>query len=563
MKYVIVGGVAGGGSAAARIRRLDENAEIMIYEKGPNTSFSNCCLPNFLSREVPTSDDLILFSVDEFKQMFNLPAKVNHEVLKIKADEHKVVVKNLLTGEEFEDSYDKLVLAPGAAAIRPGTIKGSHNENVFVVKNVRDIKLLDDYIHQHNVEDIVVVGGGFIGLECAECLRHAGKNVSVVEALNQVMTPFDYDMVQILHKEIVDNGIQLYVEERVTEITGDKVLLASGKELKAQAVIMAVGIRPDVKFAVESGVELGELGGIKVDHNFRTNLPDVFAVGDAVEVYNAITYKKTMLPLAGPAQRQARMAVDTMFGRPVDNRGVIGSSCIRVFNMHAARTGLNEKDCQAAGIDYRTVRVAPMDKVGLMPDAQPIHFKLIYQYPSGKVLGAQAVGRGEVNKRVDVCATMIYMNGTIDDLKELELCYSPPFGTAKDAVNHAAFAASNLLNGEFKQVPIEKVRGLVESGAYIIDAREPGAYAKSHIKGAHNIPLSQIRERWQEVPTDRPVYIHCRTSWYSYYALRCLQGHGYRNVTNIQGSMLGLSYYEWFDDQRLNRDPILTGYNFN
>lgn len=563
MKYVIVGGVAGGGSAAARIRRLDENAEIMIYEKGPNTSFSNCCLPNFLSREVETSAGLILFSVEEFKQMFNLPAKVNHEVIQIKADEHKVVVKSLQTGEIFEDSYDKLILSPGASAVRPGSIKGVHNENVFTLKNVHDVKLMDDFIVSNNVQDIVVVGGGFIGLECAECLRHAGKNITLVEALDQVMSPLDYDMAQILHKEIVDNGIQLLVEEVVTEIASDKVILKSGKEIKAQAVVMAVGVRPEVKMAAESGVELGELGGIRVDHNFRTNLPDVFAVGDAIEVTHALTLKKTLLPLAGPAQRQARMAVDTIFGRTVDHRGVMGSACIRVFGMHAARTGLNEKECKAAGIDYRTVRVAPMDKVGLMPGAQPIHFKLIFQYPTGKILGAQAVGRGEVNKRVDVCAAMIYNNATVDDLKELELCYAPPFGTAKDPVNHAAFVAGNLLNGEFKQVTIDKARELVESGAYIIDTREAGAFEASHLKGAHNIPLSQLRDRWSEVPRDVPVYLHCRTSWYSYYAIRCLQGHGYTNVTNIQGSMLGLSYYEWFDDQRLDREPILTGYNFN
>lgn len=562
-KYVIIGGVAGGGSAAARIRRLDENAEIMIYEKGPNTSFSNCCLPNFLSREVKTSDDLVLFSTDEFRKFFNLPAKVNHEVIKIMADEHKVLVKNLETGEEFEDSYDYLVLSPGASAIRPESIKGVNNKNVFTLKNVYDVKLIDNYLVENDVNDIVVVGGGFIGCEVAECLRHNGKNVSLVEATNQIMSPYDYDMVQILHKTMHDNGIKLVLNEVVTEICDDKVILKSGKEIKAGAVIMAVGVKPETKLAQEAGIELGQTGGIKVDHNFRTNLADVYAVGDAIEVTNAITFEKTLLPLAGPAQRQARNAVDHMFGRTVLNRGVIGSSCIRLFNMHAAATGLNEKECQRLGIDYRTARVMPMDKVGLMPTAKPIHFKLVFQYPTGKILGAQAIGEGDVNKRVDVIATMITMGGHLEDLRELELCYAPPFGTAKDATNFAAFVGLNIINGEYKQVPLTCVRELVEKGAVIIDTREAEAFNKSHIKGAKNIPLSQFRERYKEIPMDVPVYVHCRTSWYSYYAIRCLQGKGYKNVHNIQGSFLALSYYEYFDDIMTGREPILTDYNFN
>lgn len=562
-RYLVVGGVAGGASTAARIRRLDENAEILIFDKGPNVSFSNCCLPNFLSREVPTSDKLILFDPPTFKSMFNLDARVNQEVYKILADEHKVLVRDVVTGEEYEDHYDYLILSPGAKAIRPKAIQGVDGENVFVIKNVADVRKLDNFLIEKDVKDVVVVGGGFIGVEAAECLKHSGKNVSLVEAMDQIMAPFDYDFVQTLHKELYDNGVNLIVSDSVKEIHEDKVVLASGKEIKATAVVMAVGVTPDIQMAVESGIETGVTGAIKVDHNYRTNLPDVYAVGDAIEVFNSITKKPTKLPLAGPAQRQARSAADSIFGRTVQNKGVIGSSCIRVFKMHGASTGLNERACIEAGINYMTAVVTPGDKVGLMPDMNPMQFKLVFEYPTGKILGAQAVGRGDVTKRVDVIATMITMGGTLEDLKELELTYAPPFGTAKDVVNYAALVGLNLLNGEFKQVPGRDLRKLVEEGAYIIDVRERDSYEASHVEGAINIPMSEIRERYNEIPRDKTVYVHCRTSWYSYYVIRALKGFGFDNIVNIQNSFIGFSYYEYFNDQTTGRKSILTGYNFN
>lgn len=561
-RYVVVGGVAGGASAAARIRRLDENAEILIYDKGPNISFSNCCLPNFLSREVKTSDNLIIFDPKTFLAMFNLEAKVDHEVLEIKPESKKIVVKNLITNKEFEDSYDYLVLSPGAKAIRPRAIKGSDRENVFVIKNVFDIRKLDNFLTQQHITDVVVVGGGFIGVEAAECIKKSGKNVTLVESKDQIMAPLDYDMVQILHKELLDNKVELLLSECVEEITDKEVILQGGKKIKSQAVVMAVGVQPDIEFATKSGIEVGTTGGILVDHNYRTNLKDVFAVGDAIEVFNSITKERTRLPLAGPAQRQARAAADTIFGRTVSNKGVIGSSCIRVFGMNAASTGLNEKDCVRHNINYMTSLVVPMDKVGLMPDASPIFFKLIFEYPTGKILGAQAVGRGDVTKRVDVIATTITLNGTIDDLKELELCYAPPFTTPKDAVNQAAFVGSNLLNGEYKQVPATQLRKLIKNHEIIIDVRGRDAFEKSHVKGAINIPLDEIRTRYHEIPKDRTVYIHCRTSWYSYYAIKALKGFGFENIVNIQGSFIFFSYYEYFRDVTTNQEKLLTGYNF-
>lgn len=562
-KVVIVGGVAGGASAAARVRRLDESAEVIMFERGPNVSFSNCCLPFFLSRMVSASENLVLMMPEQFKKQYNIIAKTSHEVLKVNAAEKTVTVKDLTSGKEFEESYDVLVLSPGASPIVPSSIKGADKPHVFTVRNVVDIKAIDDYVQSKGVKNIAVIGAGFIGMEVAENFSLAGKKVSLVEKLNQVMAPFDYDMAQILHKELHDKGIDLILEDGIKEIGDGFVVLESGKKLDAGAVILSLGVRPETDLAKQAGITIGETGAIIVDHNYRTNLEDVYAVGDAIEVTHFITNKKTRLTLAGPAQRQARAAADDMYRIPHRNTGVIGSSVIHCFDYNAACTGLNEKDCKAAGIHYDYVYVIPGDKVGLMPNSNPLFFKLIFEKPSGRILGAQAIGKGNVDKRVDVIASFIMLNGTLEDLKELELCYSPMFGTAKDIVNHAALVGMNILNGVFKQVPVTAVRGLVEKNACIIDVREPSEYEAGHIVNAINIPLSQFRERMKEIPKDKPVYLHCRSSQRSYNAICALQGNGYRNAYNIMGSFLGLSVYEYFNDVKNNRKPIVTKYNFN
>ena len=562
-KYIVVGGVAGGASVAARLRRIDERSQIQIYDKGYDISFSNCCLPNYFSGEVENVEDLVFYDTESFKKTYNLDAKVRHEVIEILADEHKVTVKNLETGEEFQDWYDALILSPGARAIRPSSIKGIDTPHVFALKNVSDVRNIDQHLKHSKAEQIVVIGGGFIGVEAAECLRHSGKEVSLVEAGAQIMTPFDDDMVQMLHKELYDNGVQLILEDSVVEITEKEVVLLSGKRLPAQAVIVAIGVSPDGDFAVKSGIKLGETGAIEVDYRYQTNLPDVYAVGDAIEVVHQITGQKTRLPLAGPAQKQARNVADAISGKQNRNRGVIGSSCIRVFGLNAASTGLNEKDCQKAGINYRVALVIPNDRVGLMPDAAPMHFKLLYQYPTGKIVGAQAISKGNPVKNINVIATVISFGGYLEDLKDLELCYAPAFSTAKDVVNFAGIVGLNYLNGDYQQVPVTSVRQLVDEGAFILDVRGKEAFDKSHIIGAVNIPLDEIRQRLGEIPKDRTVYIHCRTSWNSYYAIRALKGYGFDNIINIQGSFLALSYYEYFKDKTTDRRSIVTGYNFD
>lgn len=562
MKVLIVGGVAGGASTAARIRRLDEHAEIIMFEKGPHVSFSNCCLPYKLSNTIENYDDLVLMDPVVFKKQYNINARVNNEVVKINRLEKTVEVLDLTTNKTYTESYDKLVLAPGANALVP-PIKGIETANTFIVKNVVDITKLNEFIKKDAVKKVTVIGGGFIGCETAENLVEAGYTVSLVEAEKQILKPFDYDMVQILHKEMLDNGINLVLADKVVAFEGNNVVLESGKVIEGDAVVLAIGVRPDTKLAEEAGIEVNARKAIVTNQNYVTSDPNIYAVGDAIMVHNALLNKEVHLPLAGPAQKQARQAANHMYGQASRNTGYIGSSCIRVFNYNGASTGLTERDCIANGLNYDVAYVIPQDKVGLMPNNYPLHYKLIFEVPTGRVLGCQAISKGEACKRVDIVATLIKFNGTVYDLADLELCYAPPFSTAKDAGNHAGLVASNLLAGTFKQVRVSEVRNLVENGAYIIDVREKHEYDLAHIKVAHNIPLSELRDRLDEIPTDRPVYLHCRSSQRSYNACRCLIGHGFTNVYNIQGSFLGISFNEYFNDVTEKRESILTDYNFN
>lgn len=562
MKHLIVGGVAGGAGTAARLRRLDESAEIIMFDKGPYVSYSNCCLPYRLSGTVDKTEKLVLMNPERFARQYNIQARVMNEVLSIDREGKKVRVKDLEKDAEYEESYDKLVLATGANAIVP-KIPGIEGANLFTVKTVTDIDRLHTFIHDGGVKKVTVIGGGFIGVEVAVNLVEAGYQAALIEAAPQILNPYDMDMVQILHKEMLDKGVDLIVGDKAVSFEGSVITLESGRVVEGDAVVMAVGIKPDSTLAREAGLELNEREAIQVDANYRTSDPDIYAVGDAIGVYNGITGKPMQLPLAGPAQKQARQAADHICGRPVRNTGYIGSSCIKVFDYNAASTGLTAAQCEKEGISYDIVYVIPQDRVGLMPGSTPMHYKLIYEVPSGRVLGAQAISKGDAPKLVDIAATLIKFGGTVDDLRDLELCYAPPFSTAKDAGNNAALVACNLLEGTFKQVRVSEVRGLVESGACIIDVREEGEYALSHIKTAVNIPLSQIRQRLDEIPKDRPVYLHCRSSQRSYNAVMALQAHGFKNVYNISGSFLGVCFYEYFNDVTQKREPIVTGYNFN
>ncbi|PUU93270.1 FAD-dependent oxidoreductase [Halanaerobium sp.] len=561
-KILVVGGVAGGAGTAARARRLDEDAEIIMFERGPHVSFSNCALPYHLSGVVQDCDDLVLMCPSKFAEQYNIDARVNNEVLSINREEKTVEVKNLEAGETYTEGYDKLVLSPGANPIKPGSIKGVNNENVFTIRNVVDIDKLNKYVKENDVENVAVIGAGYIGVEIAENFIHSDKNVALVEAMDQVLQPLDYDMAQILQKELHDNGVNVVVSDPLTEVHDDHVVLKSGKKIDAEAVVLAIGVSPETELAEDAGLKIGETGGIEVNHNYVTSDPDIYAVGDVIEVYSQIARSKTRLPLAGPAQRQARAAANHIYNIPNKNNGVIGSSVIRAFDYNAATTGLNEKQLKDAGISYDFVYVIPTDKVGLMPDANPLHFKLLYEVPTGKILGAQAIGKGNVDKRIDVIATAILMDATVEELTESELAYAPLFSTPRNAVNQASLVATNLINNRFRQIPVTEVRELVENDAFIVDVREKEEYEMGHLVNAVNIPLSELRERTDEIPTDQSVYLHCRSAQRSYNACLALQGRGFDNVINISGSFLGISFYEYFNDQTTEREKIVTEYNF-
>jgi len=562
-KILIVGGVAGGASAAARLRRLNELDEIIMFERGPHVSFSNCCLPYHLSGIIPKAEDLVLMDPERFITQYKIEARTNNEVIAIDREKKELRVKNLLTDEEYTESYDKLILSPGARPIVP-PIKGIEKIKVYTVRNVVDIEKLNKAVIAIKNPKITVVGGGFIGLEVAENLKESGYEVTLVEAAKQVLGQFDYDMVQIIHKELHEQGINLIVEDKVIAMEKETIILESGKRIDTDITVLAIGVIPEVDLAKNAGLGIGTTGAIKVNQNYLTNDKDIYAVGDAIEVYNPLTQAQMKLPLAGPAQKQARGVADHINGKTIDNRGFIGSSVIKVFDYNGASTGLSEEMIKKMElkIDYDYVKFIPGDKVGIMPNCEAIHFKLLFEKPTGKILGAQVIGKGNVDKRVDVIATAIKFGATLDDLRDLELTYAPPFGTAKDAVNFAGYMGSNLLNGSYEQVHVTELRKLVESGAVIIDAREKDEYDSAHVKGAINIPLSEFRERLSEIPTDRPVYLHCRSGQRSYNAVLILNNLGYTNAYNISGGFMGISFHEFFNDLQYNREKIVTKYNF-
>ena len=562
-KILIIGGVAGGASAAARLRRHSEEDKIIMFEKGPHVSFSNCCLPYHLSGVIESAENLVLMSPEKFAAQYKIEARTNSEVVNIDRDKKEVTVKNSLTGEEYTENYDKLILSMGAKPIVP-KIPGIEKVNTFTVRNVVDIDRLNKFVKGMEGKNITVIGGGFIGVEVVENLKEAGYNVTLVEAANQIMRTFDYDMVQILHKEIYDKGVNLILGDKVSGFEKDTVVLESGKKIEAQAVVLAIGVIPETELAVKAGIELGKTGAIKVNQNYMTNDNDIYAVGDGIEVYNALFNDYFKLSLAGPAQKQARAVADHINGMSVNNKGYIGSSVIKVFGYNGASTGLTEsviKD-RKLSLNYETIEIIPSDRVGIMPEARPVHFKLIFEVPTGRILGAQAIGKGEVAKRIDVIATAIKFGGTVGDLKDLELCYAPPFGTAKDVVNFAGYIASNILNDDYRQVHFSQIRELSESGACIIDVREKNEYEMSHLNTAVNIPMSEIRERINEIPKDRPVYIHCKSGQRSYNVCRMLKHLGFDNVYNVSAGFFGISLFEYFNDKTTDRNPILTGYLF-
>jgi len=560
-KYLIVGGVAGGASVAAKLRRLSEDDHIIMFEKGPHVSFSNCCLPYYLSGTIEAADDLVLMTPQNFNNQYNIDARVNNEVISIDKEKKEVEIKNLLSGEVYRESYDKLILSPGAQPIKPN-LSGIEKINSFTIRNVVDIDKLQKSIQSIKPKHITVVGAGFIGIETVENLVEAGYKVTLIQSPNQVLKQFDYDLAQIMHKELHDKGVELILGDRVESFNVNELVLKSGKRISSEVVIFGIGVTPDTILAKKADLKLGKADTIWVDHNYKTSDKNIYAVGDAIQVYNPITRDYGMLALAGPALKQARAVAMHIHNIPVVYPGYIGSSVVKCFDYNGATTGINEKVAQDMGLEYECAFVVPKDKVGLMPDSEELHFKLLFEKPTGRILGAQAIGRGNVDKRIDVIATAMRAKATIDHLTDLELCYAPPFGSARDVVNMVGFVASNLLHDTFKQKHMSEMRTLLESGAIIIDVREKEEYETAHIKGAKLIPLSELRKRLDEIPKDEPVYLHCRSGQRSYNAVLALQNRGWDNVYNLSGGFIELCFYEYFTDNTTSREAIVSNYDF-
>lgn len=553
MKTIIIGGVAGGASAAARLRRLDEAAEIIILERGEFISFANCGLPYFIGGEITDRKMLTLQTPSSFKARFNIDVRVFSEAIKISPDTKTVTVKNLNTGTTYEEGYDNLILSPGAEPIKPNIV-GIDGDNVFTLRNIPDTLKIKSYIETTEPKSAVVVGGGYIGVEMAENLAKAGLEVSIVELADHLIAPLDFDMAADVHRYIKEKGIRLYLNNGVKAIDGGKIIFRNG-EISADMVIMSVGVRPETSLAKDCGIALNSRGSIVVDSRMRTNIPNIFAVGDAVEVKNYVTKAAAFIPLAGPANKQGRIAADNIAGFDSEYKGTQGSAVLKLFDMTVATTGLNEKSAEAAGIDFDKIYTYSASHASYYPGGNMMSVKILWDKKTLKIIGAQIVGFDGVDKRMDVIASAIRFGAKVTDLAELELCYAPPYGSAKDPVNMAGFVAENIISGKVKQFFWHDVESLPRDGSVtLLDVRTATERTRGHIDGFTHIPLDSLRKRINELPKDKPVYVHCHSGLRSYIACRILAGNGF-DCYNLAG---GWRLYESVMNERTVPEYICT-----
>ncbi|MDR2948822.1 MAG: FAD-dependent oxidoreductase [Prevotella sp.] len=539
MKVLIVGGVAGGATTAARLRRMDENAQIVLFERGEYVSYANCGLPYYIGGTISERDRLFVQTVEGFINRFNIDIRVRSEVTHIDIQNKMVTIHDIAANKDYTESYDKLVVSTGAEPIKP-PMPGIGDKRIFSLRNVPDMDKIKAYIDQYKPKKAVVVGGGFIGLEMVENLHDAGLEVSVVEKNNQVMAPIDFSMATIVHQHLIQKNISLLLEEGVTrfEPVSDqiKVVLESGKEITTDMVIFSIGVRPEVKLAKEAGLELGSLGGIKVDDYMQTSDNDVYALGDAVEVFNPVINKHSLIPLAGPANKQARIVADNIIdGNKYKYRGTIGTSIAKVFDLTVAAAGASSKLLNRERIEHVSSFTHGSSHAGYYPDALPLSVKVIFSPDNGKLLGAQVVGFDGVDKRIDLFAQVIRNGGTIYDLQEIEHAYAPPYSSAKDPVNMAGFVAENILKRKVNIIQWRDIADLNRADSIIIDSRTKEEYEFGHIKGALNIPVDELRSRLNEIPTDKKIVVYCAVGLRGYISSRILLQHGYTNVYNLSG----------------------------
>lgn len=537
MKYVIIGGVAGGATAAARLRRIDEQAEILLLEKGKYISYANCGLPYYIGGVITERDKLLVQTPAFFGKRFRIDVRVQNEVIDIRPDTKTLVIRKA-DGQEYEETYDKLLLSPGANPVKP-PLEGINSEGIFTLRNVEDTDRIKSYLTTGQVKRAVVVGAGFIGLEMAENLHHAGVAVSIVEMGNQVMAPIDFSMAAYIHQHLVQKGVSLYLEEGVTHFQrtaeGITVFLKSGKTIAADMVLLSIGVRPATALAQKAGLEIGETGGIRVNQYLETSAKDIYAVGDAIEYPHPLTGKPWLNYLANPANRQGRIVADNMvFGNTVSYEGAIGTSIARVFDMTVASTGLAAKRLKQWGMEYQSSVTHSASHAGYYPDALPLTLKLTFHPKTGKLYGAQCVGYDGVDKRIDQIATLIKHGGTVYDLMETEHAYAPPFSSAKDPIAIAGYVASNLISGAMPAISWRQLAARKDE-VMLIDTRTADEFSFGSIPGAVNIPLDEMRGRLLEIPTDKPVVLFCAVGLRGYLAQRILIGRGYQNTLNLIG----------------------------
>lgn len=537
MKHIIIGGVAGGATAAARIRRADESAEIVLIEKGKYISYANCGLPYYVGGIIKEREKLFVQTPESFGRRFNIDVRVENEVVGIDTVGKRISVRRI-DGTEYTEHYDKLLLSPGSAPMRP-PIKGIETEGIFTLRNVEDTDRIKNYLDTHAVRDAVVVGGGFIGLEMAENLHNAGIPVSIIEMAEQVMAPVDFSIASHVHRHLLDKGMSLYLRQGVERFerlnNRIAVYLSSDEKIEADMVLLSIGVRPVTDLAVKAGIDLGERG-IKVNAFLETSAPDVYAVGDAIEFTHPLTGKPWLNYLAGPANRQGRIVADNMvFGNQTEYEGAIGTAIAKVFDLVVGTTGLPAKRLKQMGVDYRSSTTVSLSHAGYYPGAFPLTLKLTFSPTDGRLFGAQCVGNNGVDKRIDQIAQIIKQGGTVYDLIKTEQCYAPPFSSAKDPIAIAGYAASNIISGAMPVIDWRKLRDTDRSQVLLLDVRTPAEFELGTIEGAVNIPLDDLRERICEIPRNKKIVIFCAVGLRGYLAQRILMGRGYADVWNLSG----------------------------
>lgn len=538
MKTLIVGGVAGGASAAARLRRLDESAEIILFERGEYISFANCGLPYYIGGEITKKSDLTLQTPESFYARFHIDVRINSEVTAIDSEKKIITVYNHASDETYTEHFDTLILSPGAKPVIP-LIEGASNPRVFTLRSIPDAVRIREYVDEQQPNHAVIIGGGYIGVEMAENLKRAGVSVTIVEMTDHVIAPLDFDMACDVHLYLKDQGIHLMLNCAVNEILenadGKLKLNVTGGDISADMVVMCVGVKPDTAFLNGTGIACTQKGGIIVDSHMRTSCQNIYAVGDAVEVTDLIANQKALIPLAGPANKQGRIAADNISGIPSEYKHSQGSSVLKIFGMTVAMTGINERTAKQIGLNYDKVFLFSQSHASYYPGAQGMSIKAIYEKNTGRILGAQIVGHDGVDKRCDVLATAIRAGMTATDLTELELCYAPPYGSAKDPVNFVGYVIENTLTGKVQNFHWHDIESLPRDGSItLLDVRTPTEYARGSIDGFMHIPVDNLRERIDELDTEKPVYVHCHSGLRSYIACRILSGLGF-TCFNLSG----------------------------